>query len=107
MLPMDLGTSAIILGMIAAAVYVLETTCKYGPAILKKIRSQINRDRVRHTQNKPFKFIDTCVWLALISSANLLKKSQIRSQENLRNSITPPRPQLIHSCNSCEFRPVC
>jgi hypothetical protein len=38
---MDLGTSAIILGMIAAAVYVLETTSKYGPAILKKIRSQI------------------------------------------------------------------
>jgi len=38
---LDLGTSAIILGMIAAAVYVLETTCKYGPAILKQYEARL------------------------------------------------------------------
>jgi len=33
---MDLGTTGIVVGIIAAVVYVVETACKYGAALLKK-----------------------------------------------------------------------
>jgi hypothetical protein len=40
---MDLGTTGIIVGIVAAAVYVIETACKYGSALYKKISQTASR----------------------------------------------------------------